>query len=115
MIWAVLGLLDKVSDDMLNHVSVAQLKTIYANTSDITVSLSSGRMDSYANISYDHMHALASKALEACELLCTCTREESKSCPMRKAMDHVPGTCHRKLTSDPTQCPYAGAAFDVEV
>lgn len=114
MIWAVLGLLDKLADDMLNHVSVAQLKTIYANTNEIVVSLSCGKMNSYANISYEHMHALASKALESCELLCTRTREESKDCPMRKAMDHVPGICHRKLTKDPTQCPYAGAAFDVE-
>lgn len=115
MIWCALGLLDRVADQMLNRISVGQLKTIHANTAEITVSLSCGRMEAYANINYEHLHALASKALESCEMLCACDREQSKNCPMRKAMDHVPGICHRKFSKDPTQCPYAGAAFDVGV
>lgn len=101
---------------MTEKVCGEQIITISNNTRGISITLSADPMDGQINISYRSMAQIVSAALDTCELSCTCSREESKRCQLRRAYDCVPGMklAAKQHSSDPQRCPYAGLEIEVE-
>ena len=62
------------------------------------------------------MH-ICNRAMEYCDFCCTCTRDQSKDCALRKALDLVPGVKEQGkeyARKDATRCPYRGMEMEVE-
>lgn len=111
------SMLHNAMREMSNHVQSEQLITIANNVNHTDVILSSRPVDGCLNIPYRHMQAITNQELQTCELLCTADREESKTCPMRKALECVPGmkgAARERAQLDSTKCPYAGLMMAVE-
>ena len=111
------SMLHNAMREMSNHVQSEQLITIANNVNNTDVILSSRPVDGCLNIPYRHMQAIVNQALQTCELLCAADREESKTCPMRKALECVPGmkgAARERARLDSTKCPYAGLMMEVE-
>lgn len=111
------SMLHNAMREMSNHVQSEQLITIANNVNHTDVILSSRPVDGCLNIPYRHMQAITNQALQTCELLCTADREESKTCPMRKALECVPGmkgAARERAKLDSTKCPYAGLTMEME-
>lgn len=99
-----------------DKISGEQLITISNNTQGVCITLSADPMDGQVNVSYKHLARIVASALDTCELSCTMTREESKSCPLRRAYECVPGMklAARQNSKDATRCPYSGLGIEVE-
>ena len=115
MLKAHFGGISKQIDQLIEGVSLSQLKTIRANTHHVSMTISAHPFETYANISHTHLLALTSQALEACGMFCDKNRTESRRCPVRKALEQIPGVLKDKLDCDPDKCPYAGTSFEIEV
>lgn len=66
---------------------------------------------------YDHAEHICNRAMEQCDLCCTCTRDQSKDCLLRRAFDQVPGckeNAKKYARKDATSCPYRGMEMEVE-
>lgn len=103
--------------ELSNHIESEQLITIANNVNGAEVSLTTYEKPGAMNIQYQHMQAIVNKALEGCELMCICTREESKRCPVRRALENIPGmrgAARERAQIDSTRCPYAGLVMEVE-
>ena len=114
MLKAHMGGISKQIDQLIEGVSVSQLKTIRANTHQVSMTISAHPFETYANISHTHLLALTSQALEACGMFCDKNRTESRRCPVRKALEQIPGVLKDKLDCDPDKCPYAGMRLEIE-
>lgn len=99
--------------DMLCKVSSSQNRTLQANTQLVSITVSSGRVPAMINIDVEDMEHICNRALETCELMCTCTREESKNCRLRHAFEQVASGCVETIRQDATKCPYAGSKFEI--
>lgn len=111
------SMLHNAMREMSNHVQSEQLITIANNVNNTDVILSSRPVDGCLNIPYRHMQAITNQALQTCELLCTADREESKTCPMRKALECIPGmkgAARERAQYCGDSCPYAGLTMEME-
>lgn len=111
------SMLHNAMREMSNHVQSEQLITIANNVNKTDVILSSRPVEGCLNIQYRHMQAIVNQALQNCELLCTADREESKRCPVRLALECIPGmkgAARERAQLDSTRCPYAGLMMEVE-
>lgn len=109
MIPQAIGTIQKARGQMDGAISALQLRSLDANISHgarITVS-TDGAPPMYTAVRQDHLLALC-KAVTAdhCGLMCTRSREEAKRCPVRDALDAVPGLAGWKDRTDP-KCPWA--------
>lgn len=98
-----------------DRVQCEQLITIANNCNGAEVSLTAHPKTGSMNIQYQHMQALVNQALVTCELTCTKTREESKTCPVRRALENVPGmkgAARERARLDCTSCPYMGLEME---
>lgn len=96
-------------------INLDQLITMSNNVKDVTVTLSVSKEPGYCNVRWDHMQAICNYALEACSIGCAKNREQSKSCPVRKALDCIPGM--REIVKERgkvDECPFAGIELDWE-
>ena len=112
MLPAAVGMIGKMLSDMLRKVSAHQLRTLKANTNQVSVSISSGKVPAMVNIDLEDLQHIANRALETCEMVCTASREESKTCRLRRAFEQVPGA-RDGLRTDESKCPYACAELEV--
>lgn len=112
----VITLLGKAISKIMDNVSAHQVKTLHSNTSEVTISVSSAYVPGNVNISIDGMVDIANQALDHCALTCTASREESKRCTLRKALECVPGMkdAARANAADPERCPYIGLEVESE-
>ena len=94
-------------------VSASQLITIANNCNDTTVTISSAPTAGYCNIEWKAMHTLCDAAIDACCWCCDCTRDKSKDCGLRKALETVPGVREAiKTAGNTADCPFAGTGLD---
>jgi hypothetical protein len=114
MLKAQIGGMSKSLDSMMRKVSIGQVRTLNANTNQVTVTVSSARVPGCINIDADDLTHIANRALEACSMYCSCTRDESKHCRLRKALENVPSASVEGMGTDPTRCPYAGVQMEVD-
>lgn len=108
-----MGGISKEIDKMLDTVSIEQLRTIMVNSKDTGITISSNPVPCYVNVSMDTLHGLTSQAMEVCSMMCAKTAHESKDCPVRRALEQIPGVTLPKVGADGL-CPYAGMSLEVE-
>lgn len=113
MLPAYMGGLSKELDRVLDTVSIEQMRTIIANTRDTSIIVSSNWVEPYVNVRGSVLHGLASQAMEVCSMMCAKTAHESKDCPVRRALEQIPGVTLPKVCADGL-CPYAGLSLEVE-
>ena len=78
------------------------------NTKLVEITVTSQRMPAMINVSIDDMLSICDQALRMCELSCECSREQSKACPLRRALDTIPCEMGSGAWEDAGKCPYRG-------
>lgn len=96
---------------MTDHVKHKQCRTIEANYNGVTVSISSLPMRSqqWTNVEQSVMNKIVNQATRMCSMDCSCNRQDSKSCELRRAFDNVPGmkeAARSGVFADADMCPY---------
>lgn len=103
---------------MANQVEARQLGAVLAQTDDAKVTVSAAPHESMVNIRLTDLLHICNRAMEQCDLCCTCTRDQSKECELRHALDLVP--CVKQAAKeiarkDAHRCPYRGMEMEVEL
>ena len=102
---------------MTARVEAHQLLSLVNNLQHNTVTISSLPVPAAVNIPLEDMLHICNRAMETCEMVCTRTREESKRCRTRAALDGVPGAksqAKERARADASQSPYSGIEMEVE-
>lgn len=94
-----------------DKISGSQLISIANNVNDCDVSISANPVcgdRQMINIDRQHMQHIVNQACRGCDYTCTCNREESRMCELRRALDCVPGVKKQAKQdwNDHTKCPY---------
>jgi len=101
---------------LVRKVQANQLITIANNVNNVNITLSAVPTGGYCNIAWEHMQTICDQALATCQMGCDKSRDESKRCPVRKALDTVPGLREvRKSRGNTQDCPYADMSLEWEV
>ena len=114
MMAAAMGLMYKATAGMMSKVSSAQCATMDANTKGVTVTVSAVKVPAYVNIDHDDLLMITDRALEACEMYCTASCQESKSCLLRRAFEQVPMLGELRRGAGAQDCPYMGVRMEVD-
>lgn len=106
-----IALLCNANRMMSDKIAGAQLITIANNTDDNSVSLSSmpKQKPGCINIDWQALCHIVNRALESCEMTCTCDLIQSKQCDLRRAFEQVPSlalAARVQAKKDKTSCPY---------
>ena len=97
-------------------VEVRQMGAICGQLENAKICVSAEPAARYVNIRQEDLLHICNRAMEQCNFLCTCTREESKACKLRKALELVPGVKEQGkeyARKDATRCPYRGMEMEV--
>lgn len=104
---AVVGNLTRICNKFAGRMSSAQVISLDAqlNHGQSTVIVTTtAAPPQYVNIRHDHLLAIVKGCCEEhCAFGCTRSREESKACRIRRALDGIPGLPGE---SDGIHCPY---------
>lgn len=98
------------------HVETRQMGAIAGQMADANVTISATPRPAMVNICIDDLLHICNRAMEQCDFCCTCTRDESKQCELRKAFDLVPGArqaAKENARKDANRCPYRGMEMDI--
>lgn len=113
----VCAMIKTVAVRMANQVECRQVGSILAQTDNAKITVAATPHAAYVNIEFENLLHICNRAMEQCDFCCTCTREESKSCQLRKALELVPGVKEQGkeyARKDATRCPYRGMEMEVE-
>lgn len=98
-------------------VEVRQMGAICGQLENAKICVSAEPVARYVNIRHDTLMHICNRAMEFCDMCCTCTREESKQCELRRALELVPGVkeAGKEIArKDATRCPYRGMEMEVD-
>ena len=98
------------------HVETRQMGAIASQMADANITISANPRPAMVNICLDDLLHICNRAMEQCDFCCTCTREQSKACDLRKAFDMVPGArqaAKDNARKDANRCPYRGMEIDI--
>ena len=98
-------------------VECRQLGAIMAQTDGAKITVAATPNPAYVNIEMESLLHICNRAMEQCDMCCTCTRDQSKECVLRKALDLVPGVKEQGkeyARKDATKCPYRGMEMEVD-
>lgn len=98
-------------------VEVRQMGAICGQLENAKICVSAEPVARYVNIRQEALLHICNRAMEMCEMCCTCSREESKSCELRRALELVPGIKEQgkeNARRDATRCPYRGVEMEIE-
>lgn len=113
----VSAMIKTVAVRLANQVECRQMGAILAQTDGAKVTVAATPQTGYVNIPMDNLLHICNRAMEYCDFCCTCTREQSKECQLRKALELVPGVKDQGkeyARKDATKCPYRGLEMEVE-
>lgn len=97
-----------------NGVSAEQLITIANNCMNVMITISASPVEACCNIAWKALQTICDAAIAAC-WVCECSRDESKSCVLRKALETVPGVREAtKAAGNTVGCPFACAEMEWE-
>lgn len=99
-------------------VEVRQMGAICGQIENAHITVSADYVPGWVNIRLDDLLHICNRAMEQCDMVCTCTREESKACQLRRALELVPGVKDQGkqyARMDATRCPYRGMEMEMEV
>ena len=101
--------------DIVNSTARDQLITIANNAYDVIVTLSSSPIEGCYNMRRSDLHTLADNVLTSCAMSCGKNRDESKTCPVRRALETIPGVkAAGKQQGNSMDCPFAGLEMEWE-
>lgn len=119
-----LALLKRVSTQLktiavrlATRIEVRQMGAIMNQTDRAKLTVSAEYTPAMVNIKLDDLLVLCNQAMDTCGWNCTCTRDQSKDCPLRKVLETVPGVkeAGKEIArKDATKCPYKGLEMEVE-
>lgn len=98
-------------------VEVRQMGAVCGQLENAKICVSAEPVARYVNIRHDTLMHICNRAMEFCDMCCTCTREESKQCELRRALELVPGVKEagkEYARKDATRCPYRGMGMEVD-
>lgn len=98
-------------------VEVRQMGAICGQMENAHITVSADYVSGWVNIRLDDLLHICNRAMEYCDFCCTCTREQSKDCQLRKALELVPGVKEQGkeyARKDATRCPYRGMEMEVD-
>ena len=96
-------------------VDVRQMGAIVGQIQNMHITVSSDYVPGWVNIKLDDLLHICNRAMEFCDMCCTRTREESKQCELRRALELVPGVKEQGkeiARKDATKCPYRGLEME---
>lgn len=102
---------------LANRIEARQLGSIMGSTDKAKLTISAEYVPAYVNIKLDDLLILCNQAMEQCNWQCTCTRDQSKDCMLRKVLETVPGVkeAGKEIArKDATKCPYKGLEMEVD-
>lgn len=97
------------------RIDVRQMGAIASQMADATITISANPVPAMVNIRLDDLLHICNRAMEQCDFVCTCTREESKQCQLRRALEVVPGAkeaAKEIARKDAGRCPYRGMEME---
>lgn len=100
-----------------NRIDTRQMGAIANQMTDVNITVSASYVPAMVNIKLDDLIHICNRAMEYCDFCCTCTRDQSKDCALRKALDLVPGVKEQGkeyARKDATRCPYRGMEMEVD-
>lgn len=111
MLRGAVGMMKKAERIIGDSMTGEQLITVSNNTADCNIYVSSNSdptVKQMMNVSADALMDIMNQSLRVCGLTCSCTREESKMCQLRRAYEQIPGV--KKLARANfvagNDCPY---------
>lgn len=102
---------------LASAVECRQMGAIMAQTHGAKITVAATPNPAYINIEMESLLHICNRAMEYCDFCCTCTRDQSKDCALRKALDLVPGVKEQGkeyARKDATRCPYRGMEMEVD-
>lgn len=100
-----------------NRIDTRQMGAIANQMTDVNITVSASYVPAMVNIKLDDLIHICNRAMEMCDMCCSCTRDQSKDCVLRQAFDLVPGAKQAAkdvARKDATRCPYMGMEMEVE-
>lgn len=98
-------------------IETRQMGAIANQMTDVNITVSASYVPAMVNIKLDDLIHICNRAMEFCDMCCTCTREESKQCELRRALELVPGVKEagkEYARKDATRCPYRGMEMEAD-
>lgn len=98
-------------------IEVRQMGAVCGQFENARISVSAEPAARYINIRQEDLLHICNRAMEQCDMCCTCTREESKVCKLRHALELVPGVKEQGkqyARMDATKCPYRGMEMEID-
>ena len=106
-----LGIMNRI----VKKIAQDQLITIANNVYEVIVTLSSSPVEGCYNIRRKDLHTLADSVLLSCSMSCGKSRDESKDCPVRRALENIPGLkAAAKSMGNTKDCPFSGLEMEWE-
>lgn len=102
---------------LATKIEVRQMGAIMNQTDRAKLTVSAEYTPAMVNVKLDDLLTLCNQAMEQCGWSCTCTRDQSKDCPLRKVLETVPGVkeAGKEIArKDATRCPYRGMEMEVD-
>lgn len=111
-----LTLMRKAIIAMNMHIATRQMGAIASQMADSTITISANAAPARVNIPLEDLLHICNRATENCGLMCPASRDESKVCRLRHALDLVPGCKEAakeiaRRYSD--RCPYRDVQMDI--
>ncbi len=99
------------------HIATRQMGAIASQMADSTITISANASAAHVNIPLEDLLHICNRATETCAFSCMVTRDESKACRLRHALDLVPGCKEAskeiaRRYSD--RCPYRDVQLESE-
>lgn len=93
---------------MFDHVEARQFISIHNNLAETRLTISSLPVPMYTNIRTEDLSEITKAATANCAATCMKTRDESKYCPLRRALETIPGMkeAARDQAFGLNGCPY---------
>ena len=99
------------------HIATRQMGAIANQMADSTLTISANAVPARVNIPLEDLLHICNRATETCSFSCMVTRDESKACRLRHALDLVPGCKEAskeiaRRYSD--RCPYRDVQMEID-
>ena len=99
------------------HIATRQMGAIASQMADSQITISANASTAYVNIPLEDLLHICNRATETCSFSCMVSRDESKACRLRYALDLVPGCKEAskeiaRRYSD--RCPYRDVQMEVD-
>jgi len=113
---AAVGMVNKLARLLSTDISVEQKKIMHDNLAGTVVNFTAMEKPGYMNVNGDRLKIICDEVVDGKCAFCIRTVKEARKCPLRAALDGVPGCKERRGGKDFLGgCPYQGAGMDADI